>query len=185
MEKNDYLTISRQLEPDFISFCKLNDIQDIETFRFECFKKGYYIEKYGLLGEDDEIKPWEIVVEKEVIKEVEVENIFQKEQEIQEIETKFSTKMEEMENIFRKERIELLTKIQELEDSKKLVIESKSKDCEDKLNMITLTVQNLKEDLTKKENKIKEQENKINDLSGIIQSRLARFHPGSNLKDKL
>jgi predicted nucleic acid-binding Zn-ribbon protein len=114
-----------------------------------------------------------------------VENIFQKEQEIKEIEEKFSTKMNEMENLFRKERIDLLTKIQELEESKRQVVETKSKDCEDKLVMITQTVQNLKEDLGNKENKIKEQEIKIKDLSGVIQSRLARFHPGSNLKDKI
>ena len=68
MELNDYLTISKPLESDFISFCKLNEIEDVEGFRFECFKKGYYIEKYGLLGEDDEIKPWEV----EVVKEVEL-----------------------------------------------------------------------------------------------------------------
>ena len=51
-----------------------------------------------------------------------IENIFQKEQEIKEIEQKFSTKMDEMENLFRKERIDLLTKIQELEESKKQVV---------------------------------------------------------------
>ena len=93
--------------------------------------------------------------------------------------------MDEMENLFRKERIDLLTKIQELEESKRQVVETKSKDCEDKLVMITQTVQNLREDLGNKENKIKEQEIKIKDLSGIIQSRLARFHPDSNLKDKI
>jgi hypothetical protein len=70
MEQNDYSIISQPLEKDFVSFCKLNNINNIEEFRFECFKKGYYIEKYGLLGEDDEIKPWEVVVEKEVVKEV-------------------------------------------------------------------------------------------------------------------
>ena len=76
MEQKDYLTISQPIEKDFVSFCKLNNIENIDEFRFECFKKGYYIEKYGLLGDDDEIKPWEVVVEKEVpievIKEIEV-----------------------------------------------------------------------------------------------------------------
>ena len=70
MELNDYLTISKPLETDFSSFCKLNNVENVEQFRFECFKKGYYIEKYGLLGEDDEIRPWEIEVTKEVVKEV-------------------------------------------------------------------------------------------------------------------
>ena len=51
--------------------------------------------------------------------------------------------------------------------------------------MITQTLQNLREEVGTKDKKIKEQEIKINDLSGIIQSKLARFHPGSNLRDKL
>ncbi len=93
--------------------------------------------------------------------------------------------MDEMENNFRKERIEMLTKIQELEESKKNIIETGSKDCNEKLSMITQTLQNLREEVGTKDKKIKEQEIKINDLSGIIQSKLARFHPGSNLRDKL
>ena len=47
------------------------------------------------------------------------------------------------------------------------------------------TSKSVNEYLSKKDKKIKEQEIKINDLSGIIQSKLARFHPGSNLRDKL
>jgi hypothetical protein len=73
MEQSNYSIISKPLESDFVGFCKINKIENIEEFRFECFKKGYYIEKYGLLGEDDEIKPWEVIVEKEVVKEVEKE----------------------------------------------------------------------------------------------------------------
>jgi hypothetical protein len=139
MEQNDYLIISKPLETDFTSFCKINNIENIEEFRFECFKKGYYIEKYGLLGEDDEIKPWEVVVEKEVIKEVQ----------------------------------------------KEVVVNADCKDCNDKLEMITITLQNLRTQINEKDEKIKQQEIKINDLSGIITSRLARFHTSSNLNDTL
>lgn len=139
MEQNDYSIISKPLESDFVSFCKLNKIENIEEFRFECFKKGYYIEKYGLLGEDDEIKPWEVVVEKEVIKEIQ----------------------------------------------KEVVVNADCKDCNDKLEMITTTLQTLRNQVNEKDEKIKQQEIKINDLSGIITSRLARFHPSSNLKDTI
>jgi hypothetical protein len=139
MEQNNYSTISKPLEGDFVSFCKLNNIENIEEFRFDCFKKGYYIQKYGLLGEDDEIKPWEVIVEKEVIKEVE----------------------------------------------KEVVVNADCKECNEKLEMIGYTLQSLRTQINEKDEKLKQQEIKINDLSGIITSRLARFHPGSNLKDKI
>jgi hypothetical protein len=142
MELNDYLTISKPLETDFSSFCKLNNVENVEQFRFECFKKGYYIEKYGLLGEDDEIRPWEIEVTKEVVKEV-----------IKEVEV-----------------------VKTVEDCT---------DCNEKLTMISLTLQTLRGQVSEKDDKIKDLETKINDLSGIITSRLARFHPGTNIQEKL
>jgi hypothetical protein len=144
MELNDYLTISKPLESDFTSFCKLNNVDNVEQFRFECFKKGYYIEKYGLLGEDDEIRPWEV----EVTKEVEV------------------------------------IKYVDREVVKEVTVQD-CEECNNKLTMISQTLQNLREEILTKDKLIKEQETKINDLSGIIQSKLARFHPGSNLREKL
>lgn len=133
MEQKNYSTISQSIEKDFLNFCKLNNIDDVEQFRFECFKKGYYIDKYGLLGEDDEIKPWEVVVEKEVVKEVVKE------------------------------------------------VEVGSKDCDEKLVLITQTVQNLRNEMIEKDRKISEQDLKISELTSIFKNKLARFHPGSNL----
>lgn len=133
MEQKNYSIINQTIENDFLSFCKLNNIQDIEQFRFECFKKGYFIDKYGLLGEDDEIKPWEVIVEKEVVKEVVKE------------------------------------------------IEVGSRDCDEKLKLITQTLQNLRTEIMEKDRKISEQEIKINDLTSIFKNKLTRFHPGSNL----
>lgn len=67
---------------DIKSFCDLNEI-DIDQFIKECFKKGYQIEKYGLLTTDDgqQVVFEEKEVIKEVIKEVpvEVEKIIEKE----------------------------------------------------------------------------------------------------------
>jgi hypothetical protein len=133
MEQKNYSTISQSIENDFLSFCKLNNIVDVEQFRFECFKKGYYIDKYGLLGEDDEIKPWEVVVEKEVVKEVVKE------------------------------------------------VEVGSRDCDEKLKLITQTLQNLRTEIMEKDRKISEQELKINDLTSIFKNKMARFHTTSNI----
>jgi hypothetical protein len=63
------------------AFCSSNNIEDVDDFMYRCFKQGFDIEKYGLLGnslnegEKDLIK--EVIVEKrveipvEVIREVE------------------------------------------------------------------------------------------------------------------
>ena len=63
------------------AFCSSNNIEDIDGFMYRCFKQGFDIEKYGLLGnslndgEKEVIK--EVIVEKrvevpvEVIREVE------------------------------------------------------------------------------------------------------------------
>ena len=55
---------SPEQEKDIKSFCKLNEL-DYNNFIWECFNKGYQIEKYGLLTIDGQT-----VIEKEVIKEV-------------------------------------------------------------------------------------------------------------------
>jgi hypothetical protein len=80
--------------------------------------------------------PVEKVVIKEVIKEVPVEKvvyitdqeemkskIFQKEQEFEEQRKIFSTKTQEMENIFQNEKNELLSKIQQLENTPPQIVD--------------------------------------------------------------
>jgi len=37
---------------DIISFCEVNQIDDVDYFMYNCMLKGYYIEKYGLLNEE-------------------------------------------------------------------------------------------------------------------------------------
>jgi len=64
---------------DINHFCQLNDIEITELVK-KCFKVGYNIEKYGLLGKTGEEQvevPVEVIkyVDREVIKEVPVEVI--------------------------------------------------------------------------------------------------------------
>ena len=76
---------SKELK-DISSFCDLNEL-DFDEFIKTCFNKGYQIEKYGLLTNEDgeQIVFEEKIVEKEIIKEVikevpvEVEKIIEKE----------------------------------------------------------------------------------------------------------
>ena len=72
MEQNNLLTIelSKLDSEDMKSFCKLNEITDIDGFVKLCFRKGYYIEKYGLLNQGQLPE----VIDREFEKEVRVED---------------------------------------------------------------------------------------------------------------
>jgi DNA repair exonuclease SbcCD ATPase subunit len=155
-------------------------------------------------------KPVETIIEKviEVVKEVPVEKIiyitnqeetdlkiFQKEQEILEITQKFSTKMEELANIFQKEKNELLLKIQQLESREpeiKEIIrevevfkETSDEGLRPKLDALQTTVQKLKQDNIDKDRKIKEYEKTIEEIQKFQQDKRAAFLKGSNLDNPL
>lgn len=71
------------------TFCELNKIEDIDGFIKKCFKTGFNIEKYGLLGktlnEDEKDLIQEVVIEKEVIIEKRVEVPIETVKEIEKI----------------------------------------------------------------------------------------------------
>jgi hypothetical protein len=155
------------------------------------------------------------IVEKvvEVIKEVPVEKIvyvtdqeemnskiFQKEQEFEEQRQMFSTKTQELENIFHNEKKELLLKIQQLETKepevkeiireieviKEIVIEKEGdSSLKPKLEALQSTVQKLKQDNIEKDKKIREYEQTIQDIQKFQEEKKAMFLRGSNLDDKL
>ena len=155
------------------------------------------------------------IIEKvlEVIKEVPVEKIvyvtdqeemnskiFQKEQEFEEQRQIFSTKTQELENIFHNEKKELLSKIQELETKepevkeiireieviKEIVIEKEGdSSLKPKLEALQSTVQKLKQDNIEKDKKIREYEQTIQDIQKFQEEKKAMFLRGSNLDDKL
>lgn len=69
MEQKNSLTIdiSKQDHNDLVSFCKLNEITDVDGFVKLCFRKGLMIEKYGLLNQGKLPDIIEREFEKEVI----------------------------------------------------------------------------------------------------------------------
>jgi len=158
--------------------------------------------------------PVDKVVIKEVIKEIPVEKIvyitdqeemkskiFQKEQEFEEQRRLFSTKVQEMENIFQDKKNELLLKIQQLESKepevrevvkeveviKEVVVEKETTDnsWKPKLEALQNTVQKLKQDNIDKDKKIREYEKTIEDIQKFNDDKKALFLKGSNLDDKL
>jgi hypothetical protein len=148
--------------------------------------------------------PVDKVVIKEVIKEIPVEKIvyitdqeemkskiFQKEQEFEEQRRLFSTKVQEMENIFQDKKNELLLKIQQLESKepevREVIVEKETTDnsWKPKLEALQNTVQKLKQDNIDKDKKIREYEKTIEDIQKFNDDKKALFLKGSNLDDKL
>jgi hypothetical protein len=158
----------------------------------------------------------EVIVEKivEITKEVPVEKIvyvtdqeemnsriFQKEQEFEEQRQIFSTKTQELENIFHNEKKELLLKIQQLETKepevkeiireveviKEVVVEKETTDnsLKPKLDALQNTVQKLKQDNIEKDKTIREYEKTIEDIQKFQGETKAMYLKGSNLDDKL
>lgn len=70
MEKNNYLILGN----DFIQYCKINNIDDVEKKAKEVFKRGFDLEKYGnspVLREGNEkntnIKPQPVISKKDIL----------------------------------------------------------------------------------------------------------------------
>ena len=77
MELNYSQIFNNRVLDQIKSYCSLNKIEDIDKFISDCFRQGFNIEKYGLLGNtlndgEKHLKADE-VEEKQVIKEVIVE----------------------------------------------------------------------------------------------------------------
>jgi predicted RNase H-like nuclease (RuvC/YqgF family) len=218
MEQKDSKIFNKETLGSVESFCELNNIEDKEDFIYLCFKQGFDIKKFGLLGETlnegekhlktggieekrveieviREIRvevPVEIVVEKiiyttddiqinelgEKIAELEQE-ISTKTTEIGTIREEFSTKTTEMENIFQnimsKKDLELNELRQKLDEPV----------TNNKLNMLQDTLQNLRNDLSLKNDKINELEKINQELQKTANLQNAIYMKGSNLNSRI
>jgi len=118
MELNYSKIFNKETLSSVESFCKLNNIDDIDSFIKNIFQEGFNIKKYGLLGKtlnegENHLKPSVIEekrVEIEVIREIRVEVPVEVIREVEKIVTK-------IEYISDKNgETELLLKIQQLEE---------------------------------------------------------------------
>lgn len=211
MDQKNLLTydVPKKVFDDVERYCKLNQIDNINDFMFKCFKQGFDIEKYGLLGENGELK----VVEKEIIKEVIVEKkvpveIIKEVEKIVEI-----PKQVEVEKIVEKiievpvEKIikvsddtqlnELLFKIQQLEiivQEKTDIINSLQKEIEekpkqtnndDKTKLLQETLQKLKKQNIDLENQVKELKEKVKQVGIFDNDGKVVYHNGSDINKDL
>jgi len=232
MDPKNSKIFSKEMMQAVSAFCESQEIKNIDNFIYLCFKQGFDIKKYGLLGkplnegekdlktgevqekrvEIEVIKeirvevPVEIIKEVEVIKEVEkivevpvevikvVEKITQtsddeqinellskieqlngeisiKTTEIGRIREEFSTKTEEMENIFQ-------NKMSKKDEELDILVTN------DKTKMLQETLQNLRGELQQKNEQIRDLEKINRELLNGNQNQ-AYLLRGSNLRDRL
>ena len=188
------------------AYCSANNIDDIDDFIYKCFKQGFDIKKYGLLGKTlnegekhlktggIEEKQVEIEVIREIRVEVPVEVIKEVEKiiyttddtqvnelllKIQQLEQEISTKTEEMENIFQNKMSKKDEELDELRHNLDIPVTN------DKLNMLQQTIQNLNLEIRDLKKKNEELEKKLLEQPKESDFKSARFHGSSNLNDGL
>jgi hypothetical protein len=97
---------SLTLDKEFLQYCKLNNIEDIEGFAYEVFRKGFVIVKYGerpagFKGETTVIEK-EVIVEKivevnkEIINNDEIERLTKENKQLKEELDKFTSALDNM-----------------------------------------------------------------------------------------
>jgi predicted RNase H-like nuclease (RuvC/YqgF family) len=190
------------------SFCLTNNIEDVDEFIYHCFKQGFDIKRFGLLGKslnedekdlktgdvDEKQLIKEVIVEKrveipvEVIKEVIVEKEVIKEIPVEKIVTKveyISDKSGENELIGKIEQLEeeMSKKDKELDEVRRN-LDIKLDNSNEK--MLEETLQKLRKELLEKNKKIEDLQKINEELENKQKNPLkAVFMRGSNLKNNI
>ena len=177
------------------AFCESQEIKDVDNFMYLCFKQGFDIRKYGLLGKtlnegEKDLKTGGIeekLVEIEVIREIRVEVPVEVIKEVEKVVTKIEYINDKSgEN-------ELLLKIQQLENEmskKDLDLDELRRKLDDpatnnNINMLQNTLQKLRGELSEKNQKIKELEQINKGLLDGQQTSGAYLLRGSNLNKRV
>jgi predicted RNase H-like nuclease (RuvC/YqgF family) len=206
MEPNYSKIFNEKIKQSVSTYCSENNIEDIDSFIQKCFKQGFDIKKYGLLGEtlnegEKDLKTGgveekhlikEVIVEKlvevpiEVIKYVDREVI--KEVPIEKIVTKIEyicdkTGEDELGEKIAKLEDEMSKKDKELDEVKRS-LDIKLDETNEK--MLQDTLQKLRKELAEKNEIIKELTKINQDLQNTRQNKLNTvFLKGSNIKDTI
>jgi predicted RNase H-like nuclease (RuvC/YqgF family) len=181
------------------SYCKLNNIEDVDGFIKKCFDTGFNIEKYGLLGKtlndvEKDLKTGivgEKQVEIEVIREIRVEVPVEVIKEVEKIVTKIeyiSDKSGETELLSKIEQLEyeMAKKNEELDELRRnLDVNLDITVTNDKVKMLQTTIQNLNTEIRELKKKNEELNKKLLEQPKQVGEIPARFYGSSNLNDDL
>lgn len=210
-QKNSLIyDIPKKVYEEVEKYCKLNKIDNISDFMFQCFKQGFDIKKYGLLGDGTlnvEPKIVEKIIEKEKVIEVPIEIIkeiiVEKEIPIEIVKEKIVEKIVEIpvEKIIQvsddTQINELLLKTQQLETTLKdktdiiellqteLEQKPKQTSTDEKNKLLQETLQKLKKQNIDLENQIKELKEKLKQVDTFDNQKKVVYHNGSDINKDL
>lgn len=208
MEQKNLQTFNLDIKnfKEVYDYCYLNQIIDMNSFVTKCFKQGFDIQKYGMLGDGEQVK--EVIKEVEKIVEIPVEKIVETIKEVEVVkyvdrevikETPVTKIVEICDN---DELNKTLNRVKELEDEiekfskiksdlesqiqKFSTITGKTENIfqnnqDDKIKMLQNTLLSQKKELTLKSEKIKELEDKIKQLENLTINQGASYMRSSNL----
>jgi uncharacterized coiled-coil DUF342 family protein len=178
----------------------LNGITDINKFIQDCFKQGFDIKKYGLIGDNtekiieyvDKEIPIEVIkyVEKEKIREVPVEVIKEVEKEV--IKTLYVEKevpIEKIVEVIKEVPIyisgdtQIIEKIVEIIKEVEVIKEVEKPN--EKMGMLQETLMKLRREIGDKDKVISELNNKIEQLEKLVSNTGAVYMKGSNISHNL
>jgi len=208
MEQKDSKIFNKTIMQSVSSFCDANNIEDKDNFIYLCFKQGFDIKKFGLLGETlnegekdlktVEIEEIRVEVPVEVIREVEkivtkIEYICDKSGEselfgkIKQLEEEMSKKDEKLDELRRNLDIILdeppVEIIKEVEKIVEVIKEVEKPN--DRVEMLQETLISLRKELQTKNERIKELEKINRDLENLSSNKGAVFLRGSNLNNRI
>ena len=206
MEQKNSKIFSQEIMQTVFAFCEDENIKDIDNFMYLCFKQGFDIKRYGLLGKTLNVGEKDLKIggeqEKQVIKEVIVEKRVEIPVEVIKEVEKIVEVIKEVpiERVVEKEVYitdntqvnELLLKIQELENGMSKKNEeldelrrsldiSKQNVGDDRAVLFQQTIQKLNEEIRELKIKNKELEKKLSEQPKDTGLLNARFHGSSNL----
>jgi len=167
MEPKNSKIFKKEIIQAVSAYCESEKIEDIDHFMYLCFKQGFDIKKYGLLGDNSEKiggeqKKW---VEKEVIVEKRVEVPVEVIKEVEKIVEVPVEAIKEVEKI-----VEVIKEVEKPNDN---------------MSMLQETLLSLRKELHTKNERIKELEKINRDLENISSQKGAVFLRGSNLNNRI
>jgi len=181
---------------DIIKYCEKNGISDIDNFTAKCLKSGFYIEKYGMLGDNTNLNTNTIEVVKEVEKivdrivevpvdrivEVPVDRFIEKIVEVVKEVPIYKEIIKEVETGGVRVEIKEVEVIKEVPVIQEVFVirevQVGNMECEKELSNLKTTFNSMNEELIKKNRIIEDYRKLFSDMT----NQSARYHNSSNIK---
>jgi len=179
MDPKNSKIFSKEIMQAVSAFCLAQEIKDVDNFVYLCFKQGFDIKKYGLIGKTggEQEKQVEIEVIKEIRVEVPVEVI-------KEIEKIVEVPVEKIVEVIKEVPVDRIVEKEIIKEVpvEKVVIQEVIKEIpvekvvekiiltsdDTQINELLLKIQELENEMSKKDNELDELLSKIEQLNGEI-----------------